>query len=173
MGYVTGDEFAQRFDVRQVGDLVRDDGVQESPGSLPTNPILLECIADAAGEITCSLYVGNRYTVAQLQNLNDDAKSFLRRLNADMALVLLKRRRGKFNPEKDGALSDACDRKIKGLRDGTYMLLQVEAQNAPASTLTLDAPQLIPVLRQQTIRNQVGTHWYPERRDPRGPYPNQ
>jgi phage gp36-like protein len=159
MGYATGADMLQRYDARLLGDLVSDDGTQVSVANLPTNGNLVALLTDAQAAIDAALFVGNRYTVAQLTTLSTTAQSFLRRLNCDLCLIYLKRRRGVFNSEKDGDLLKECDARIKGLRDGEDLLMQAVDTEAQASTLELDAPTMIPVLRRQTIRNQVRNYF--------------
>ena len=64
--YANGTDFLTRYDARLIGDLVRDDGTQENPATLPTNTNLLTALSDAYGDIVAAAVVGDRYTVAQL-----------------------------------------------------------------------------------------------------------
>lgn len=162
--YATGTDLLQRYDARLVGDLVRDDSQQESSGSLPTHPNLVAILADAGSEIEAALFVGGRYTPAQLTTLSDSAAQFLRRLNCDLALLMLKKRRGRFNAEKDGEFQKEVTAKLDSLRNGDNILMQATDTEAEASTIALDAPQIIPILRRQTIRNRT-RNYYPD-----GPY---
>ena len=97
--YANGTDFLARYDARLIGDLVRDDGTQENPATLPTNTNLLTALCDAYGDIVSAAVVGDRYTVDQLDpaNLSPAALSYLIRLNCDIALIMIKRRRGKFD----------------------------------------------------------------------------
>ena len=167
MAYATGDDFLKRYDVRLIGDLVNDDGNQEPTASLPQNETLLEMLADAASEITVVLRVGDRYTSEQLTNLDDDSANYLRRLNCDLALIMLKRRRGVFNAEKDGKFDEANKAKLKALKDGDVYLQTTLETEPGASTLQLDAPKIVPVLRRQTIRNRTKNYY------PASPIPSQ
>lgn len=159
-----------RYDVRLVGQLVRDDQTEEPASSLAANANLLAVLTDAGSEIEAALFVGNRYTPAQLTTLSDSAKSFLRRLNCDLALLYLKRRRGRFDPEKDGAFLKEVNQKLESLRKGDNLLMQASDVQAQASTLQLDAPQVIPILRRQTIRNRT-QNYYPARSFPPQNFP--
>lgn len=159
MVYATGEDFLQRYDARLIGDLVRDDATQEPASSLPTNATLLALLADGASDIEAALFVGNRYTIAQLANLSTSAANFLRRLNCDITLLLVKRRRGKFDPQKDGELQKNVDATLASLRNGDNLLMQATDSEAQASTIELDAPQMIPILRRQTIRNRTNNYY--------------
>lgn len=164
MSYASGSEFLMRYDARLIGDLVRDDGTQENAGSLPNNLNLTTALSDAYGTIVGAIVTGNRYTLAQLdpENLSDTGLSILKRLNCDLALILLKRRRGRQS-DSDKALLDEINNSLKELRDGASVLLGIADVNAPAATLELDAPTAIPTLRPRTIRNQT-QNYYPVRR---------
>ena len=160
MSYATGEEFVQRYDVRLIGDLVKDDGVQASQTLIPTHPVVLALLGDASGAIDAALLVGNRYTPAQLADLSATAASFLRRLTSDLTLIYLKRRRGRFDPEKDGALLKEINATLDSLRKGEDLLLLADQTQAAASTIELVRPELIPVCRKQTIRHNT-RNYYP------------
>lgn len=159
--YASGQDYLARYDSRLFGDLVRDDGTQEPEDSLPIHPKLLTALQDAYGKIISSIVVGNRYTLAQLDpaNLAPEALDYLKRLNCDLAMLMLKRRRGEFNPEKDGALLKEVNEEVKGLKDGMAFLLGVQDDHAKASTLHLVKPQLIPIHRNTIRYRSLG--YYP------------
>lgn len=161
MVYATGDEFLQRFDARLVGDLVRDDGLQEPVGGLPSHPVLLAVLADASAIVDAAVYVGNRYTPAQMASLAPTARAFVRRLTCDLALLFLKRRRGRFDHERDAALQEEVQSALNSLRDGTDLLLLEGQSAAAASTMQLVGPKLVAVPHRQTIRDRT-RNYYPE-----------
>lgn len=165
--YATGDDFAARYDVRLVGDLVRDDGTQEPVTSLALNPNLLAMLTDGYGKIISVITTGDRYTLAQLDpaNLSPSGISFLKRLNCDLALLYLKQRRGKFNEKTDKFLKESCDEGLKALKDGAAILLGIHDPNALASVIGMSQPELLPIQRRNTIRFRV-PNYYP------GPFPN-
>jgi phage gp36-like protein len=118
MLYATCSDMAARYDVRLIGDLVSDTGAQVIAADLPTNANLLAALTDASSAVDAALFVGNRYTPAQLASLSDTGASLLRRLVSDLALIYLKRRRGRFDSEKDAALLKEVNDALKALRDG-------------------------------------------------------
>ena len=160
-----------RYDARLIGDLVRDDGTQESSLTLPANANLLAALQDAYGTIVGAIVTGNRDTLTQRDpaNLAPTAVSILKRLNCDLALILIKRRRGKL-ADSDKTLIEETKAVLKQLKDGASVLLGIADANAQAGTLELDAPQTIPTLRAQTIRNRVH-NYYPARPVPLANYP--
>lgn len=166
MSYATGHDFLQRYDVRLVGDLVRDDGLQESAGGVPAHPVLLAALADSSAAIDSAVYVGNRYTPAQMAALAPTAQSFLCRLACDLALLYLKRRRGRFDQDRDAALLAETQTTLQSLRDGTDLLLLDGQAHAPASVIQLVSPELVPIVPRQTIRHRT-RNYYPDPPPPR------
>ena len=160
--FATGDDFLSRYDARLIGDLVRDDGTQESAASLPNNENLLAALSDGYGQIVSAVVYGNRYTLAQLDpaNLSVMALSVLRRLNCDLALIFIKRRRGKFDAEKDAQLLKETQLQLKDLKSGESMLLGALDANAQASTIGMAQPELIPIEKRNTIRFNT-RNYYP------------
>lgn len=166
MPYATPADMLQRYDARLVGDLVRDDGVPESPDSLPSNAVLLAVLQDASAAVDAVVVVGRRYTPVQMASLSETAAAFVRRVVCDLALIYLKRRRGRFDQERDGALLDEVNAVLKSLRDGEDLLQLNPFNDAAASTIELVRPELIPVANRQTIRNRT-RNYYPDSPDPR------
>lgn len=161
MPYATGDEFLKRYDVRLIGDLVRDDGTQEPAGSLPANTVLLAVLEDASAAVDAAVFVGNRYTPAQMSSLSETAAAFVRRLVCDLALIYLKRRRGRFDQDRDAALLKEVNATLDSLRQGEDLLLLENQSSAPGSTIEMVRPELIPVHAPQTIRKRT-RNYYPE-----------
>lgn len=166
MPYATNSDFLQRYDARLTGDLVRDDGVQEAASSLPTNEVLQAAIEDASAAIDAAVFVGSRYTPAQMASLSATAASFVRRLACDLALIYLKRRRGRFDQERDGALLTEINATLKGLRDGQDLLLLVGQSQSVGAGVELVNPELIAVSAKQTIRHRT-RNYYPDTPDSR------
>lgn len=156
--FATPDDFLQRYDVRLVADLISDVGAPSVNAA--TDPNLQAVLDDATGAINAAVYVGDRYTPEQMANLSETAASFIRRLCCDMALIYLKRRRGKFDPEKDGALLKEVNETLQSLKAGDNLLLLQDQTEAPASVVELIRPELIGVRRSTTIRD-VTRGYYP------------
>jgi phage gp36-like protein len=164
--YATGDDFVARYDVRLIGDLVSDTGSQVPAGSVPANSNLLAALTDASSAVDAAVFVGNRYTPAQMASLSDTAAAFVRRLACDLTLIYLKRRRGRFDADKDAALLKEVNATLDSLRKGDDLLLVDNQTEAPASTIELVRPELVPVARPCTIRNST-RNYYPIRHDGR------
>jgi len=157
--YATPAEMLQRYDSRLLGDLVSDTGAAISAAGLLTDTNLAASLADASSAIDVAVSVGNRYTPAQMADLSTTAASFVRRLTCDLALIYIKRRRGRFDVEKDAALLKEVNDTLKSLRDGDNLLLLDGETDAPASTVELVKPQLVTVQRPNTIQSQVRNYF--------------
>lgn len=157
--YATPTEMLQRYDARLLGELVQDAGTAISAAGLLTDTNLAAALADASSAIDVAVSVGDRYTPAQMADLSDTAAAFCRRLTCDLALIYVKRRRGRFDPEKDGALLEEVNATLKSLRDGDNLLLLQDETDSPASTIELVKPQLITVQRPNTIQNQTRNYF--------------
>lgn len=169
MPYATANDFLERYDARLIGDLVSDDGTRVEVGDLPANAVVLAVLNDAGATVDAAVYVGNRYTPAQMSDLSDTAAAFVRRLVCDLALIYIKRRRGRFDPEKDAALLREVNDTLGALRDGKDLLLLTNQSEAQASTVELVRPELISVNRPRTIQNQTQNYYpNPRLRSPNG-----
>lgn len=163
MPFATGSDMLARYDARLLGDLVRDDGTQEPSVSLAANANLTAAITDATAVIQSAIVVGNRYTLSQISSLSDSSESVLRRICCDLALIYLKRRRGKFNAENDGPLLESVEASIKSLRDGENLLMIGTATESPASVAELSVPTLVTIQNRHTLRDTV-KNYFPMRR---------
>lgn len=158
MTYAAPADLLTRYDARLLGDLVSDSGSPVVADALPSHPVVHAVLADASAAIDAAVSVGNRYTPAQMASLSDTAAAFVRRLTCDLALLYVKRRRGRFDPEKDGALLKEVNETLQSLRTGNDLLLLDGQSQAPASTIELVKPELVPLQRPDTIRRR--THNY-------------
>lgn len=156
--FATPEEFLARYDVRLVSDLISDAGAPSVNAA--SDPNLQAVLDDATGAINAAVYVGNRYTPDQMANLSDTAAAFIRRLCCDLALIYLKRRRGRFDPEKDGALLKEVNQTLQSIKAGDNLLLLEDQSQAPASVVELVRPQLIGVKRSTSIRAST-RNYYP------------
>lgn len=156
-------EFLARYDTRLISDLISDVGAPSVNAA--TDPNLLAALEDASSAINAAVYVGDRYTPDQMSRLSATAAGFIRRLCCDLALIYIKRRRGRFDAEKDGALLKEVDDTLQSLRNGNNLLLLEDQSESPASVIFLDRPQLIGVKRSTSIRASTKNYypWNPDR----------
>lgn len=164
MLYATTADFLTRYDARLIADLASDTGTAVQGIVLSTNANVVAAVTDASADIDAALFMGDRYTPAQLESLSDTAASLLRRLASDIALIYMKRRRGKFDPEKDGALLKEITERLNRLRNGeNYLMLSTDSE-AEASTLLIVRPKRDAANRAVTIKGQT-RNYYPANPD--------
>jgi phage gp36-like protein len=94
MSYAQPADMMARYDVRRLGDLVRDDTTRADPSSLLSDTVLQTALDDAAGEIDASVLAGQKYLPADLAGLTGTDLALLKRLNCDLAYGFLVMRRG-------------------------------------------------------------------------------
>lgn len=135
MSYATPADLLKRFDARQVGDLVSDTDVAVPPGQLTLDPVLLQMLEDASGEIEVALLSGQRYTLDDIAVIMDpettvpNSQAYLKRICCEIAYVMLLKRRGIQDPEKIKAQVEAAETHLERLRRGDTVF-QLPAQIA-------------------------------------------
>jgi phage gp36-like protein len=99
MSYATPADIQARYDVRRLGDLVRDDGTRATPSQLSSDANLQAALNDADGVVNAAVLQGQRYKVADLQSLTGNDQQFLIRICCDLAYGHLLARRGYTSDE--------------------------------------------------------------------------
>ena len=151
------------YDARLIGELVSDTDTRVAAADLPDDPVLAELIASVSAEIFSALTVGDRYTPTQLASLTGEAADLLHCMCSDGILLRLKRRRGRFNAEKDGELQKSYDERIKAAKDGdAFLYLPDETQK---NTIAIGGPTVVDRLATpNTFRDSPNQQYYPMRR---------
>lgn len=116
--YATGAQLLERYDARVLGDLVADDNTQVAAAALPANSIIVAALEDASGDIEAALFVGRRYSPADLSGLTGNSQKHLIRITCDIAVSYLLRRRVEQNPERAAAQAQLAESHLEMLRDG-------------------------------------------------------
>lgn len=89
---MTAGEFLLRYDRNRVADYVTTDPENPvDPNNLASDQVLLTMLEDGKDLILAKARVGNRYTEAQLDALNDN---FIKRLNADLTYGMIVEAKG-------------------------------------------------------------------------------
>lgn len=94
MSYAIPSDIMTRYDVRRLGELVRDDNTRLTPGQLATDPILQMSLDDGTSLINAAILRGQKYKVPDLMALAGVDRALLLRINSDLAYGFLIRRRG-------------------------------------------------------------------------------
>jgi phage gp36-like protein len=163
MPYATVDEFLERYDVRDIGDLLADDNVQITAAQCQTNKKLLAALNDASGEIDSAVMVGERYTPTDLRNLTANSAYTLIRITCEIALARLMQRRPGRAIEQVKAMREAADASLKSLSQGNAVLETTTAGTAgqpSISTITFAEYTSLNLLRDRA------SGYYPPRQLP-------
>jgi hypothetical protein len=170
-------EFLKRYHPELVGDLCSDGNVRLTPAQLvgqagndavvppipyvPPNVNLEAALADASGAVESAVLANGRYSVDDLQAMADDAnaRNYMRRLVADIAIVYLHERRGV--PLGD-TMKDRYDRTMKelaSLRSGSTMLPFDGTIDASLPDDEFETPSEISMLNllSSRVRRGLGT----------------
>jgi phage gp36-like protein len=141
MSYASPADLIARYDRNDVGMLCSDDKRAVSEVDLPTNQQCLVALLDASGMVDSALFVGNRYSAADLANLTDNSTGLLKRVICDIAMGLLINRRPGWNPEKAKAIWELADSHLERLRNGenTFNIVNDSSPNDAAEPVT-DGP---------------------------------
>lgn len=92
--YASATDMIRRYDVRRLGELVRDNGTRATSGQLLSDTIMQEMLDDGTGMIEAACRVGKKYTRDDLDGMTGADEHLLIRLNCDLAYGSLLKRRG-------------------------------------------------------------------------------
>lgn len=154
--YATPDDLAARFDRRSLEDLASDAGVPVV--DLSTDPQILAALEDAAGLIEAACLVAGLYTADDLAGLAANARALLKRLNCELAMVLLLARR----PEKYGgdyyrAMREATEEYLDRLRKGERLFGL--APQIDAGMPAVDGPSAVDLQNLNLITARVRNYF--------------
>lgn len=161
--YATADDIANYKDARRLGDLVSDDGTRVAAGSLSGNAKLEAALEAASGEVESAVFVGERYSTADLSGLTGNSLAYLKKIVCDIAYAILWERKAEADPELRADAIERSQRHLKMLRSGERIFDVDEAKDAglpklvQASRVELD--------RMNYIRDRT-RNFFPERQLP-------
>jgi hypothetical protein len=154
-----------RFDVRNIGDLVTDDATRvEDVNILAVNPKLLAALNSAAGKINAACLTGERYSVSDLAGLDGESKAYLVDLNCTVAWAALWRRRS--YTEDSQTRTDAMvrsDEELTRLRNGEWVFDVAEAKSSGRADVTTIHRDDVST-NYNLVADRVRSHLYPRRR---------
>lgn len=93
-----------RYDIRRLGDLVRDNGTRATSSDLDSDTILREILDDAESVFYSALLVGKRYKELDIEALTGRDANLVIRIVCDLAYGFLIMRRG-FTEEEAAKLA--------------------------------------------------------------------
>lgn len=163
MAYASGYDMVDRFDSREIGDLLSDSGVAVDEGDIPGNSKMVAILDDASGEIEAALLVGNRYTTDDLSALTGSSLSHLKRVVCELAMRDLLARRPAYNPDLLESFEKRCNRQLERLRNGENVFNLSEQEDAGVPSV--DGPTTLDFQNLNLVRDRVN-NYYPSRRLP-------
>lgn len=161
--YVTVAGWRTRYDEREIAQLVSDSGEPVDLSDLNTDPVALQILSDAEGEVLAALLAGGRYSTTDLDELTGSALAWLERLICDLAMTMLMERRLEYDPERYAAREKRVQERLKDLRDGKNVFGLPE--ELAAGTVDLGTPTLAQRTQQTLIRDRT-KNYFPANRLP-------
>lgn len=138
--YVTPADMQDRYDWREIGDLLSDSNEQVSALDQVTtgnmyNTRFTNIIADAQGDVESALLVSGRYATTDLSSLTGNSLAQLKRIICEIAIAYLYERKPFWKSDRLEAYSKAKEGHLDRLRNGTnvFNLPLVIAAGAPES----------------------------------------
>ncbi len=158
--YASVSDMVRRKDVRTLGDLVTDDNTRVTEANLASNNAITDALADASGVIESACFESNRYTADDLNGLEGNSLSLLKRLTCDLAFSMLRRRRGYDAEELEEFqwANDFLDRLRKG--EAVFNV----AANKDAGTPQVHTVTATKIANNNMARDRV--RLFPNRRHP-------
>src|SRR5688572_11874066 len=128
--YCTIGEFLDRYDRRIIADWLSDTGVKLTTDALNSSTRLTEILQDASGLVESACLVGEKYRPEDLAALTGNSKRFLMRLVADLAIGMIRGRRG-YN-EEEGVMPQhkAALEMLENIRNGERIFGLAEVMTA-------------------------------------------
>jgi phage gp36-like protein len=165
--YATPSQLIDRYDVRTIGQLVSDNGIQVSRQDLEANTKVLAALADASGEIEASVLQAKRYTTADLAGLTGNSANHLTRITCVIAFGFLWERRPYADDDDENGRGKAEKRArlaLESLRKGQtiFDVDEVKEAGLPA----VNEPSIQRIQQQNLPVDQARGHYYPRRRLP-------
>lgn len=167
MELATGDDLVSRFDVRLIGDLATDTGSTLPVVDVASHPNVLMALEDAMGEMVVALQVGGRYSESDLTDLTGYNLAHAKRINCDIAMALLIKRRPIVGEEQAKEIAKQSREHLKRLSDGENVF------GIPAvvesGTLELTAPSSVDITNLNLLTERM-SRFFPDtgQRMPRG-----
>lgn len=117
-------DLQQRYDWREIGDLLSDSNEQISALDQVTagnayNTLLVQLFADAAGDVEASLLAAGRYATTDLTALTGSSQALLKRILCELVIAYLYERKPFYKPERLEAYAKAKEGHLKRLWGGS------------------------------------------------------
>jgi phage gp36-like protein len=167
MALASGSDLVQRFDIRLIGDLATDSGSTLPEDEVAAHPNVAAALEDAMGEMVVALLVGGKYTEAELLGLTGYSLAHARRINCDIAMALLVKRRPIVEEERASEIAKQSREHLKQLREGANVF-GIPA-NVDSGNLSLASMSTVDITNLNLLPERMG-RYFPDtgQRMPRG-----
>lgn len=167
MALAAGSDLTARFDIRLIADLATDSGSTLDSGDVATHPNVLAALEDAMGEMVVALQVGGRYTEADLTGLTGYSLAHAKRINCDIAMALLIKRRPIVGEEEAAGIAKQSREHLKRLADGENVFGIADV--IEAGDVQLTAPSTVEITNLNLLTERM-SRYFPDtgQRMPRG-----
>lgn len=151
VAYATPLDVRLRYDIRSVGDLVRDDNTQATVPEIDVDAVIAEFLKDASGRVEAAALVGRLYSSTDLDTIaagRTNSGALLRRIVCDLVAEELRRRRMIAGDEPLPGYAEAIDY-LNQLRIGAVIFAFAEvgaaglAVSSPYTDFDLDRLNLV------------------------------
>lgn len=133
--YATPADLIARKRWSNIEQVAGDDGVAMQEEDLATDPVTLQALEDASGEVDAALMYLGKYSADQLESLAGNALAHLKRIVCELAYANLVAR---VEPGKEEtiALREQAEKWLEALRNGTniFGLPEKVAASLPSSS---------------------------------------
>jgi len=164
--YAEPSDLLARYDAREIGDLVADDGEQIGAAALATDTNVLAALSDASGQIEAALVVGNRYTASALEGLTGNSLALLKRITCMLAIChLMDRRPAGYGDAAEKRQEQALDY-LERLRNGENVFNLSDQKDA--GEVDVEGPTYSEYDQQQMWSHRPRNAFYPGLRLPNG-----
>ena len=126
--YATVADFKLRYDIRALGQLVKDDNTIAPGTALDSDAVIAFELQAASGLVESACQVGSRYNPEDLQSLSGNSRAFLVSIVCDLAYGSLRQRRG-YPEEYTPAYKEAL-RQLQLLQSGESIFPFQQAEDA-------------------------------------------
>ena len=137
--YATASDFAERYDIRTIGDLLSDLGARLPSGQVLTSSRLTYLLMQASGQVEAAAMAGKRYTTDDLAALTGNSKEYLKGIVCDLVIWILLGRR----PTREGGVPEIVKGALEALeliRHGQRIFGFTEVQDAGKNVIVADTP---------------------------------
>lgn len=137
--YASAADFAERYDIRTIGDLLSDLGVRLPAGQVLTSSRLTTLLMQASGMLESAALAGKRYTTEDLAALTGNSKEYMKGIICDLVIWVLLGRR----PTREGGIPEIVKGAVEAvelLRHGHRIFAFTEVQDAGKNVIVADTP---------------------------------